>query len=81
MNILLSPFMSQALDLAASAAERGEVPVGALIVRDGRVLNRSVQAMMRVGEMIGVLGDDGPDSVEVRRAEMRRAAGLGMPWK
>ena len=49
------------------------------IVRDGRVLNRSVQAMMRVGEMIGVLGDDGPDSVEVRRAEMRRAAGLGMP--
>lgn len=45
MNILLSPFMSQALELAASAAERGEVPVGALIVRDGRVIAKATNAM------------------------------------
>ena len=45
MNILLSPFMSQALDLAASAAERGEVPVGALIVREGRVIATATNAM------------------------------------
>lgn len=45
MNILLSPFMSQALDLAASAAERGEVPVGALIVREGRVIATANNAM------------------------------------
>ena len=47
MNILLSPFMSQALDLAASAAERGEVPVGALIVRDGRVIATATNAMCK----------------------------------
>lgn len=49
------------------------------IVRDGRVLNRRVQAMMVVGERIGVLGDRSSDSVEQRRADMRRAAALGMP--
>jgi acetyl esterase len=49
------------------------------IVRDGRVLNRRVQAMMVLGERIGVLGDDAPASPEQRRADMRRAAGLGMP--
>ena len=31
-------FMSQALSLAAEAAAEGEVPVGALIVRDGAVI-------------------------------------------
>ena len=40
-----SPFMSQALELAASAAERGEVPVGALIVREGRVIATATNAM------------------------------------
>ena len=53
----------------------GEPP----IVVDGRVLNRRVQAMMRLGERIGVVGDDEPESVEQRRADLRRAAGLGLP--
>jgi tRNA(adenine34) deaminase len=32
------PFMRRALDLAAAAAEAGEVPVGAVVVIDGRVV-------------------------------------------
>lgn len=53
----------------------GEPP----IVRDGRVLNRSVHAMMVAGARLGILSDEEPDSVEQRRADMRRAAALGMP--
>ncbi len=34
-------FMSEAIALAKEAAERDEVPVGALIVRDGRVIARA----------------------------------------
>lgn len=49
------------------------------IVLDGRVLNRRVQAMMVLGERIGVLDDRESDSVEQRRADLRRAAALGMP--
>ncbi len=45
MNILLSPFMVQAQDLAARAAQQGEVPVGALIVRDGKVIATAANAM------------------------------------
>lgn len=41
-------WMDQALDLARTAAGRGEVPVGALVVRDGTILgasgNRSIAA-------------------------------------
>jgi len=33
-------FMAQALDLAAAAAAAGEVPVGAVVVRDGVVIGR-----------------------------------------
>ena len=33
-------FMSQALDLAREAAERGDVPVGCVIVKDGQVIGR-----------------------------------------
>jgi tRNA(adenine34) deaminase len=33
-------FMREALDLAAQAAAAGEVPVGAVVVRDGRVVGR-----------------------------------------
>jgi len=32
--------MAQALELAAQAAKAGEVPVGAVLVRDGRVIGR-----------------------------------------
>lgn len=35
MEIPLSPFMQRALDLAQAAANAGEVPVGAVIVRNG----------------------------------------------
>ncbi len=37
-------FMDEALALAAVAAARGEVPVGALVVRDGAVLGRGGNA-------------------------------------
>lgn len=69
--------ISALLDLPAPVMDRliGAPP----IVRDGRVLNRSVQALMVLGERLGVVGDDEPDSVEQRRADLRRAAGLGMP--
>ena len=33
-------FMREALDLAGEAAAAGEVPVGAVVVRDGRVIGR-----------------------------------------
>ena len=33
-------FMREALDLAGQAAAAGEVPVGAVVVRDGRVIGR-----------------------------------------
>jgi tRNA(adenine34) deaminase len=37
-------FMRLALDLAAEAGERGEVPVGAVVVHDGRVIGRGANA-------------------------------------
>ena len=33
-------FMQAALDLAAEAAKRGEVPVGAVVVKDGEIVGR-----------------------------------------
>lgn len=33
-------YMKEALDLAADAAESGEVPVGAVIVKDGQIIGR-----------------------------------------
>ncbi len=40
-----SPFMRLALDLAAEAARAGEVPVGAVVVRDGVVIAKAANAM------------------------------------
>lgn len=34
------PFMEEALQLARDAAQRGEVPVGAVVVHDGRIVGR-----------------------------------------
>lgn len=48
------------------------------IVRDGRVLNRRVQAMISLGERLGLTGESSP-SVEQRRADLRRSAAIGMP--
>ena len=38
-------WMRQALELAAEAARQGEVPVGALVVRDGRSIGRGVNGL------------------------------------
>lgn len=38
MNDRINPYMQAALDEARRAAERGEVPIGAVIVRDGIIL-------------------------------------------
>lgn len=45
MSLPLPPLMRDALDLAAEAAHAGEVPVGALVVRDGVVIATGVNAM------------------------------------
>ncbi len=34
-------YMAEALQLAVEAAEKGEVPVGAIVVKDGRILARA----------------------------------------
>lgn len=38
MSGLPTPFMTRAIELARIAAARGEVPVGALVARDGQVI-------------------------------------------
>lgn len=45
MSLVLPPFMRQAIDLAANAAGEGEVPVGALVVRDCKVIAAGTNAM------------------------------------
>jgi tRNA(adenine34) deaminase len=40
-------FMQQALELARGAGERGEVPVGAVLVREGEVIGRGANAPIR----------------------------------
>jgi tRNA(adenine34) deaminase len=53
-------FMLLALDEAAQAASEGEIPVGALVVRDGRILararnrNRSLQNPVMHAEIIAL---------------------------
>ena len=39
-----SPFMARALELAAGAARAGEVPVGAVVVRDGIIIGEGANA-------------------------------------
>ncbi len=39
-------FMQAALVLAANAADNGEVPVGALVVRDGEIIGRGQNSMI-----------------------------------
>lgn len=45
MSLVLPVFMRQAIELAANAADKGEVPVGALVVRDGKVIATGTNAM------------------------------------
>lgn len=39
-----SPFMKRAIDLARAAADEGEVPVGAVVVRDGAIIGEGRNA-------------------------------------
>lgn len=41
----LNPFMQRALDLGDEASANGEVPVGAVIVRDGQIIAQTRNAM------------------------------------
>jgi tRNA(adenine34) deaminase len=41
-----SDFMKQALRLAEKAGRSGEVPVGAVVVRDGRIIGRGANGMI-----------------------------------
>lgn len=43
-------FMRVALDLAAEAGEKGEVPVGAVVVRSGEVIGRAANAREATGD-------------------------------
>jgi len=43
-----SPFMARALALAAAAADEGETPVGAVLVRDGVIIAEAANATRRL---------------------------------
>lgn len=45
MSLALPPMMREALDLAMQAATAGEVPVGALVVKDGTIIATGTNAM------------------------------------
>jgi tRNA(Arg) A34 adenosine deaminase TadA len=45
VSLVLPPFMREALDLAMVAAASGEVPVGALVVKDGAIIATGINAM------------------------------------
>lgn len=45
MSPVLPQFMREAIGLAANAAQDGEVPVGALIVKDGSIIATGINAM------------------------------------
>jgi len=50
MSLALPVFMRQAIELAANAAQDGEVPVGALVVKDGKVIATGTNAMRRTSD-------------------------------
>ena len=43
-------YMQIALELAAQAAEAGEVPVGAIVVKDGEIIGRGSNAPIRLND-------------------------------
>ena len=43
----IHPFMSHALELATEASEQGDVPVGAVIVRNGTIIGRGSNRTVR----------------------------------
>jgi tRNA(adenine34) deaminase len=66
-------WMAMALRLAVTAGRRGEVPVGAVVVRDGRVVGRAGNASIATSDPAG--------HAEVRalRAAARRAGNHRLP--
>ena len=61
-------WMRQALDLAADAARKGEVPVGAVIVSGGQVIGRGIN---------GLESDQDPTAHAEMQAIRQAAAALG----
>jgi tRNA(adenine34) deaminase len=61
-------WMRQALDLAAEAARKGEVPVGAVVVSAGRVIGRGIN---------GLESDQDPTAHAELQAIRQAAAALG----
>lgn len=45
MSLVLPPLMRIALDMAEKAAQAGEVPVAALVVKDGAIIATGINAM------------------------------------
>ena len=68
MSFPLPPAMRRALDLAAQAGRAGEVPVGAVITRDGQVIAEAANAMR---------GSNDPTAHAEIVAIRRAAAALG----
>ncbi len=66
MSLVLPLFMRQAMELAANAAGEGEVPVGALVVRDGKVIAAGTNAMRSTSD----------PTAHAEIVAIRRAAGL-----
>lgn len=66
MSLVLPLFMRQAIELAANAAGAGEVPVGALVVRDGKVIAIGTNAMRSTSD----------PTAHAEIVAIRRAAGL-----
>ena len=52
-NSLDERFMLRALDLARAAGERGDVPVGAVIVRDGEIIAEGHNTREALGNALG----------------------------
>lgn len=65
------PFMRRALELADEAADEGELPVGAVVVRDGRI----------VGEGRNRREGSGDPSAHAEIEAMRRAAEAEGDWR
>ena len=70
MSFPLPPAMRRALDLAAEAGRAGEVPVGAVVTRDGVVVAESANAMR---------GSNDPTAHAEMVAIRRAANALGSP--
>ncbi len=81
-------WMNEALRLAREAAGRGEVPVGALVVRDGVVLARGHNQVEALRDAtahaeilaIGAAGGAGGDPTELDGYEERTGSGRG-DWR